>query len=349
MSDLTSRAQGNEVVSATLIEIMLVLVFVLLIVLVGEQRGSEDDKASLERLCPEFRQAVETMNFRNLAEQIDCKLVKSDPGAALQSWLEVLGKIIKAGGLVIDVNPPGEGNGPDVFTRINLLQQENQELKETNARIEQELEKLRRAYEELKRKYKELSGGQLDLEDALREVVRLTEQLSEYKELLANAEETIEVLQGRLTEALEKIKQQNIKIAKLEAKLGPGDGGTAPGVCMGTLRADGSLSPDYLVRVDYTGERPIVSLRSDGRHSEEIDELTRLGFIPSRLQAGVSAEYSAETFRIDFAPLYAYSLGREPACRYQALLFLNEDEVSRVNEDKQDLISGFFFLDTGFR
>ena len=331
MSDLTSRAQGNEVVSATLIEIMLVLVFVLLIVLVGEQRGSEDDKASLERLCPEFRQAVETMNFRNLAEQIDCKLVKSDPGAALQSWLEVLGKIIKAGGLVIDVNPPGEGNGPDVFTRINLLQQENQELKETNARIEQELEKLRRAYEELKRKYKELSGGQLDLEDALREVVRLTEQLSEYKELLANAEETIEVLQGRLTEALEKIKQQNIKIAKLEAKLGPGDGGTAPGVCMGTLRADGSLSPDYLVSVDYTGERPIVS------------------FIPSRLQAGVSAEYSAETFRIDFAPLYAYSLGREPACRYQALLFLNEDEVSRVNEDKQDLISGFFFLDTGFR
>ena len=56
---------------------MLVLVFVLLIVLVFEQRDPSRIRRR-SRLCPVLRETVEQMNFRGLAQQIDCELV-SDP------------------------------------------------------------------------------------------------------------------------------------------------------------------------------------------------------------------------------------------------------------------------------
>lgn len=355
MSDVTSRAKGNEVVSATLIEIMLVLVFVLLIVLVFEQRGSQQDRASLERLCPVLRETVEQMNFRNLAQQIDCELVKSDPEEALRSWLEVLGTVIKAGGLTIDLNPPGGERPPNIYVQLRQLVEENRQLKDTNARLEKELKELRAAYENLKKQFEQISGSEIDLEQALQKIIALTEQLARYKELLADAEKTVDVLtaqrddyQRRLNEAVKTIEELEATIADLQAQLGPGDG-LAPGVCMGRRRADGSLSPDYLVRVDYTGDEPIVTLRSDNRHAEEIASLTSYGLIPEELRGGASVAYTPESFRADFAPLYAYSLKREPACRYQALLYLNKDDVVSKAAEKEKLISGFFFLDIGRR
>ena len=119
------------------------------------------------------------------------------------------------------------------------------------------------------------------------------------------------------------------------------------GVCMGRRRADGSLSPDYLVRVDYTGDQRAVTLRSDNRHAEEIASAVTVLY--RGLRGGASVAYTPESFRADFAPLYAYSLKREPACRYQALLYLNKDDVVSKAAEKEKLISGFFFLDIGRR
>ena len=96
MADLTSRIRGNEVISATLIEIMLVLVFVLLIVIVFNQQADDKDAGALEKLCPEFKQVVEDMDLKALAVQIDCDLVKEDPDAALAYWLAVFGKLKEA-------------------------------------------------------------------------------------------------------------------------------------------------------------------------------------------------------------------------------------------------------------
>ena len=101
-------------------------------------------------------------------------------------------------------------------------------------------------------------------------------------------------------------------------------------------RPDGSLRPDYLIRVDYTADSPVVTLRTDNRHTEEIEKLTREGLIPNRLQGGASFEYSPESFSADFRPLYEYSLKREPG-RYQALLYLNKDEVLSVAAEKEAL------------
>ena len=92
-----------------------------------------------------------------------------------------------------------------------------------------------------------------------------------------------------------------------------------------------------------------MTLRTDNRHAEEIANLTSLGLIPVQLREGESVAYTPESFRADFSPLYAYSLEREPACRYQALLYLNKDDVVSKAAEKEKLVSGFFFLDIGRR
>ena len=162
--------------------------FVLLIVLVFEQRGSQDDKASLERLCPVLKETVKQMNFRSLANQINCELVKSDPKEALRSWLEVLGVVIKAGGLVIDTNPPGSDVGANIFERIKILEGENLKLREANAVLEQELEKLRLEYKELEKLLEDIvRGGEFDLKKAL-EKIRFDKATGGVQQLLADNE-----------------------------------------------------------------------------------------------------------------------------------------------------------------
>ena len=334
MSDLKSR--GNEIISATLIEIMLVLVFVLLIVIVFNQQADDQDQGSLEKLCPEFRQVVESLNMRSLAAQVDCSTVKDDPKAALAIWLEILSKVIEAGGISIPELPRGGVTGDGVHAdlkwamrKIATLEAELDQLRQEKILDRKEILKLEKLLAEFKEAFKD--GGE--------DTKELIAKISELIEDLAEAER-------RLTEANQTIVRQKARIMELEKAKGVG---TAPGPCMFTRRDNGTLSPDYLLKVDYTGDNPLVSLRADGRHENEIAALIKQKLIPQRLTVQSSVEYTKELFQKDFKALLKYSKVQEPICRYQALLYLDRQELSYKSADKEFLIREYFHADKGFR
>lgn len=327
MSEST-KSKGNEVISATLIELMLILVFVMLIVIVFTDQATKQHSASFERLCPQLKLALMNMNYLSEAESINCSLSEEDEAGAIKTWLKILEGVKK---------PTTGYDGDDSIVK----QYEN--LKKENALLQQKLGKVKGDHLKDLKRIKSLEQTVRDLKILLGDKTALLEELASLRQEIDRLELQVKDLKAALRDA----KAENSRLNS-DAEKGAG---SEPGACMGSTRTDGSISPDYLFKIDYTGAMPLITLRADGRHEEEISALVARELIPGKLlgENAYKVRFSVEEFRIAFNPILEYSKLRSPVCRYQALLYLEGSESTVISNKKEAVILEKLHVDKGLR
>ena len=347
MSSLNSRVRGNEVISATLIEIMLVLAFVLLIVLATSEANvleSPETQGDLQSICENLKELARGMNQNAIANQMDCSQEDIDASEAFAKWKDILVQIREGGipGLPPDTTPAElverlEKTIANLYDQIRGLYEELSEKEETILGLNREIVDLKIMLEEVS----------FEIESLKDDIRRLEEEAGGFS---SAAEDTKK--RARQNRELErKLELANAEIERLEKEIagnspGPGDG-TQPGSCMGDLMANGKLSGDHLIEADYSTDRLRVRLRQDGKHFRIIQGLIDQDLLPQRLTYGSPnfVVFSEEDFLREFKPQLDYAKKQIPPCRFYVTMIMDGDLPDRENQPKKKILNDRFYTD----
>ena len=311
MSDNSSqRARSNEVISISLIEILLVIVFVLLLLIVANDRNNSEPLQRIE-VCEALKESLATLVGPRQVKNIDCSTYQ-------ESTLEIISQI-KASLEKIDSDIAPIWTSTGITNKPESIESALNDLaKALNADADEVKDKLARV---------------------TAEATRLSEEFKRTSEELAQAKQD-------LAQAREKIAAKEQEIASLTPEktanaLGAG-AGKAPGPCLTLNPGDEYPESDYIVIVDLSPPGAFgVKLRPAGRHDKEIRSLIEKGLLPNNLGREKYLTIDEGEFISAFKELKQLGETSTPRCYYQARLLNEKTQIqSKVSLVEEVLYKG---------
>ena len=312
---LSNRVRGNEVISASLIEILLVIIFVLLLILV-DTNGKKPDDLQQQEVCEGLKLSLERLVGAPNVADIDCSKYK-------ESTQKVIEQVINATKtLDADIAPIWErggftSNAPSISEAINILDnQVKGEDKEGTRVIDDLVVKLGNA----KAKIKEITENNR----------LLIKEKSDLKIAIAGLQEQIDIIKPDSEDPNEGGLGIPVEGESEKAGDGDGDGGKGIGACL-TSNPDAVLPEhDYLLVVDLKPPGAFdVRLRQDRKHREVINRLVDEGLLPKFLNREEFVLITEEEFIANFTDLQKSGRNQNPQCMYQARLLNDEMQINQ--------------------
>ena len=308
------RYRANEILSATLIELLLLIAFVLLLIIFIDNNQASDP-IQKKRVCEGLLNSLEPLVGTEALEGIDCNEYEKHSA-------DLLVRIIAAA-KQIDQNQkklweavPGVTNYPPIGTMeaeraLDKINEKNKDLKDPQERINGlivENSQLQQRVNELSATLAEL---QRDLPSLRLENTRLNSDLASLKE------------------KNDRLQSQLASLERPESVDGGTGANTGVGPCLTSNPKDSRPSHDYLVVVDLTGAGYEVTLRPDNKHSSRIEVLIDNQIIPTELDKRRPVYYSTtQQFVSAFSKLKAHAANQQPKCGYQARYIFDDQDPS---------------------
>ena len=310
------RFRGNEILSATLIELLLLIAFVLLLIIFIDN-NQESDPIEKKRVCEGLLASLEPLVGKAALAGIDCEEYEKHSVDLLKRISEAATRIdqnqTKLWKAVYGVaNYPPIGTPEAEFALDAILSTKG---------VEEDT--IQREIAEFIAKNAQLEQKMVDLSQALAKLKEGTAGLVIDKTVLEN---DLKSTQSDLEKSLLELKAA---IAEIGRPSGAGEGSgmnSGIGPCLTSNPHASRPSHDFIVEIDLRGPGYTVSLRTDAKHSKEISTLLDSNLIPKELgMDGVLSYTTTQEFLSAFSKLKAHAEAQIPKCGYQARVFLLDE------------------------
>ena len=309
------RYRANEILSATLIELLLLIAFVLLLVIFIDN-NQESSPLEKKRVCNGLLVSLEPLVGSEALIGIDCDEYEKHAADLLERII-LAAKLIDQNQKKLWVAIPGVTNYPPIGTTAagialdNILSDQDKkggDLQRINAGLNAKNAQLQREVSDL--------SSALALGDQA--MLNLKRENSEIALELKKTQLDIENIRSKM----EAVITENNRLSGTVDGLGSNSG---VGPCLTSNPQSLRPSHDYLVVVDLRGSGYEVSLRADTKHSIEIMKLLDNNIIAKELGMDRVVTYSTtQDFVSAFSELKAHAQAQKPKCGYQARVLIDE-------------------------